>query len=184
MSRPDLAAEMFAAAMAIQIRHLEALEALGVPRRTSCEATRRGALGVARVSDADDGLYSLGEGDPHLILPVFDDGELVDLCAFRSANPEHWLLRTGCGWALGLERGLGVHSWGDPVPIAVSPLDWLRQDTAGLCVVDWTAPELSYLLELPHIVCASGALASRLRVTLTKPVRVPEISVGGMKLAA
>lgn len=185
MSGPDLERELCEAAHAVTHAHLKQMVALGVGWPTIGELGRNHyGFGVARMCDAGDGLYHPGDDEPHLILPVFENGELVDLCAFRSDDPLNWLLRTGCGWALGLEWGLGRHTWGDPVPLAVSPLDWLRGGAEGLCILDWDAPEVHYLADLPHVVCSSPDLARRLRSALAKPVRFPEISVKETRLAA
>lgn len=185
MSGPDLSAELRAAAFAVKQPHLDRLRSLDVPWSVIGELGRdHFGFGVARVCDAGDGLFHPGEGDLHLVLPVYEDGELVDLVAIRSSDPLNWLLRTGHGWVLGLEWGLGRHTWGDPVPLAVSPLDWLRQGAEGLCILDWDAPELRYLTDLPHLVCSSDALAKRLCAALATPVRFPTISVGETRLAA
>lgn len=182
-----LEAEFAVARRSLKIAHLRALECLGVSRGTLAEFNRDFGFGVVKAIEhpSEPGLYILDpEGAPHLLLPAWEDGELVDLLAFRSAEPRQWLLRSGQGWALGLEDGLGPHCWGDSVPLAVSPLDWLRQGTVGLCVLDWDAPELLYLLEVPHIVCASDELAARLRASLSRPIGFPEITVGETRLAA
>lgn len=186
MNRPDLAAELETAGRAVSIRHFHALEGLGVPRGPLCDAWRYGVgFGVQRVEDAGDGLYYLsGDGESHLILPVYENEELVDLCAFRSAEPGGWLLRTGLGWALGVACGLEPHSWGDPVPLAVTPLDWLRHGGCGLCVLDWSAPEIRYLVGVPHLVCETAAHADRLRAALARPVTFPKISIQDLALAA
>lgn len=180
-----LDAELGAAGRSTSILHFRLLESLGVSRETVCDIMRHDyGFGVQRVTAADDGLYVPGNGEMHLILPVRDNGELVDLCAMRSADPAGWLLRTGYGWALGLERGLEPHSWGDPVPVWLTPLSWLRAGCAGLVVLDWDAPEVRYLAGLPNLVCETAAQASRLREALTVPVRLPQISTMETRLAA
>lgn len=181
----DIERELQDAAHAVTQAHLRRMVALGVGWPTIGELGRdHYGFGVASVCDAGDGLFHPGDGELRLILPVYEDGELLDLCAFRSDDPLDWLLRTGCGWALGLEWGLCRHTWGDPVPLAVSPLDWLRGGAEGLCILDWDAPELRYLTELPHIICSTDALADQLKAALAKPVRFPEISVKETRLAA
>jgi len=179
MNRPDLEAELASAGRAVSIRHFRALEAMGVPRDPLCDSWRHGhGFGVKRVTDAGNGLYyPAGEGETHLILPVYEDGALVDLCAFRSVDPKGWMLRTGLGWALGVERGLEPHTWGDVVPLALTPLEWLQQGSVGLCVLDWDAPEVRYLVGVPHIVCSTPEHGETLRRALSTPVRFPNISV-------
>lgn len=171
------------AATFLHFTHL--VETFGVPQATAAELRlRHWGWGVVSATDAGDGLFYPGEGPLHLVLPVYEAGELVDLCAFRSADPTRWLLRTGCGWALGLEDGFERLTWREVVPLAVSPLEWLQAGADGLCVLDWDAPEIHDLLAVPHLVCSSPELANHLKRSLAKPVRFPEISVGGMDLAA
>ena len=184
LDRLDLAGEMAAANQAAGFAHLRRLNALGVGRHYLAEMGLRQSFGSVRATAAEDGVYLPGEGSTHLLLPVVEDGTLVDLCAFRSPAPGAWLLRTGLGWALGLERGLERHTWGDPVPIAATPLDWLRGDGEGLCILDWDAPEVRYLDELPEVICSSEALVAQLRTAISKPVRFPKISVREISLAA
>lgn len=183
MSRPDIDAELGDAFQDSSIAPLRQLEALGVSR-TVCAELGLNRWGVIRASEGEDGLYILGEGEPHLVLPVIDQGELVDLVAFRSSDPNRWLLRRGVGWALGLESGLERHTWGDPVPLAVSPLEWLQQGADGLCVLDWDAPEVHYLVGVPHLVCSNEHQAAMLRRALSRPVRFPAISVMEARCAA
>lgn len=181
----DLDAELRSANRALSIVHLRRLEGLGVSRDTIAEFGRhRPGFGFVHAADAGNGLYEPGGGIPHLVVPVYENDALVDLCAVRSDAPERWLLRTGLGWALGLERGLECHTWGDAVSLIATPLEWLQRDCDGLCVLDWDAPEVRYLIEVPHLVCSSAEVASLFRSALAKPKPFPTISVEGMSLAA
>lgn len=185
MRHNNLHAELRQAAEAVTHAHLRRLVDLGITWPTIGELGRdHYGFGVVRAREDVDGLFSPGDGDPHLLLPVFEDGELVDLVAFQSDDPTCWLLRNGTGWALGLEWGLGRHCWGDPVTIALTPLEWLRGGAEGLCILDWDAPEIHYLADIPRLVCATAELASCLRTALTKPVRFPNISIEETRLAA
>jgi hypothetical protein len=184
MSGPYLEVELAAAQGRVSFAHLRALERLGVPRSLICDLSRHGHIGVVLATSSGDGLYQPGEGAPQLVIPVYDEGALVDLCAFRSNDPNGWLLRTGLGWALGVEHGLEPHTWGDPVPLALSPLEWLQQGASGLCVLDWDAPEVRYLVGVPHLVCSDADHAATLRRALSTPVRLPQISVMETRLAA
>ena len=159
---------------------LHRLKALGVPWPTIAQMGHRHYFGgSARVIDIDDGLYApSSEGVPHLILPVFEGGELVDLVAFSSEQPLAWLLRLGSGWSLGLLDGLERHSWEQEVRLWASPLDWLRADCAGLCILDWSAPEVFELSRLSNIRCQDKRLAGRLREALSRPYRLPGITFG------
>ncbi len=185
MSAVDLDAEMRAAAKASSFIHAKALVGLGVSLDTVADLRRHHwGWGVAHAFDDGNGLYCPGEGPLHLVLPVYEDGELIDLCAFRSASPAGWLLRTGLGWVLGLKHGLEHHTRGDPVHLSVSPLEWLRRACDGLCVLDWDAPEVHYLSEVSHLICSSPELARCLTAALSRPVRFPEIVVEEVRRVA
>lgn len=174
----DLAAELAASAQGLRVTHLRALERMGVIRSTLAGFNRDYQFGVGCVVESSPGLFSFDpDAAPHLLLPVWDHGELIDLVAFRSGNPTGWLLRTGLGWALGVESGLERHTWGDVVPLAVSPLEWLQGGCQGLCILDWAAPEVHYLVGVRHLVCSNEHQAAMLRRALAKPVCFPAISV-------
>ncbi|MCA1653678.1 MAG: hypothetical protein ABR588_05965 [Sphingomicrobium sp.] len=159
---------------------LRRLQALGVPWSTIAHMGDRHFFGgTSRAIAIDDGLYAPScDGAPHLILPVFEDGELVDLVAFTSEQPLAWLLRIGVGWSLGLLDGFERHSWEPEVRLWASPLDWLRAGCDGLCVLDWSAPEVINLASLPSIRCQDHNLADRLKEALSRPYRLPVITYG------
>ena len=181
----NLSNEMRAAGRASTLLHFKHLLGLGVPRATVAELRRDDwGWGVANAVDVGDGLYCPGDGPLHLVLPVWDDGELIDLVAFRSGNPGDWKLRTGQGLALGLEHGWERHHWDDEVQLTLTPLDWLRNGAAGLCIVDWDAPDISMLASLPRIICPTRESAAQLRQALTRPQPLPPIIVKETRLAA
>lgn len=175
----DIGRELAEASEASTPMHYRRLLALGVRSETVAELRGLNGLGwgIARASPGKDGLYEPGEGEQHLVLPIAIDHVVVDLVAFRSATPDVWALRSGLGWALGVERGLERYTWGEPVILYETPLDWLRADKLGLCVLDWTAPELRYLRTLPEIECASERLAAVLRRHLRRDPHFPNITV-------
>jgi hypothetical protein len=177
---PDAARELRDLSLSATPTLLHRLKALGVSRDTLANMGARHYFGgAARIIDVDDGLYAPSdEGKPHLILPVFEEGELVDLVAFNSDQPLAWLLRLGTGWSLGLIDGFERHSWDQEVRLWASPLDWLRADRDGLCILDWSAPEVLELARLPTIRCQNRLLAERLKQALSRPYRLPTITIG------
>lgn len=182
----DLSSELFAAAGRVKQPALDRLKALGVgiSALADCPVC---PFGVTNAEALGDGLYQPCDGGPpHLILPVLEDGALVDLCAFRADDPGGWLLRTGNGWCLGLNEPVGLLTWRDSVSLFGTPLDWLRADMKGLCILDWSATEAIRTLDvLPHIICDTDATAANLHRALTRPVRLPRIStMKGIALAA
>ena len=185
--RADISRELRDLSLAARSPLPRRLRALGVSWPTIAHMGHRHYFGgSARVIDIDDGLYAPSdEGKPHLILPVVEVGELVDLVAFTSDQPMAWLLRLGTGWSLGLIDGFERHSWEDEVRLWASPLDWLRADRHGLCILDWSAPEVFNLSRLPNIRCQDDRLAERLRDALSRPLRLPTITYGeGLRDAA
>jgi hypothetical protein len=173
----DLKSELVAATLSTNELHWQLLRGLGVPFLTAANRRVRGqaAWGVAKAKAGEDGLFLIGEGVPHLLLPVIMDGELIDLVAFRSGNPNDWLLRTGLGWALGMDRGLEPYTWDDAPTLVETPLDWLRAECRGICVLDWSASELHSLKGIARLGCASDGLASTLRRHLIRDPNLPEI---------
>lgn len=177
---PDISRELSDLSLAAKPLLLHRLKALGVPWNTIAHMGARHQFGgSSRVIDVDNGMYAPSdEGTPHLILPVFEDCELVDLVAFTSDQPMAWLLRLGVGWSLGLIDGIERHSWEREVRLWASPLDWLRADQDGLCILDWSAPEVLELARLPSIRCQDRLLAERLKEALTRPYHLPVITYG------
>lgn len=181
----DVHAEMHAAGLASNIMHFRHLRALGVPLKAVAELRQHHwGWGVVRAVDGEAGLYLPGDGPLHLVLPVYEDGHLIDLVAFRSSEPGNWKLRTGLGLALGLERGWEPHRWEPQVELSNTPLDWLRNGTRGLCVVDWDAPELDMISTFPRLVCTDASTAAHMRHALTRQWQLPEISIKETRLAA
>lgn len=196
MDSAGLLREMGAATASVRQIHLDRLRSLGVGLDT---IAKMGAefypFGIVKAAPCGQGLYQPGEGVSHIVLPVVHDGALVDLCAFRSTNPDEWRLRTGNGWALGLEEGVGRWVWnspgdpgasppkhpvGCPPHIFGSPLDWLRGDCSGICVLDWRSPEIYQLDVLESVTVSDQATAKLLTTALTRPSRVPNIEVMGV----
>lgn len=197
----NLERELNAAASAVRQRHLDQIRGLGVSMAFVAEVGRDHApFGVTAVEAVGGGLYQPGAGMPHLILPVIEDHVLVDLCAVHSSNPSSWLLRTGNGWALGLKDGLnrwlwyspkGVNRFGEvrhqvgrPTHIFSSPIDWLQGAGEGICVLDWSAPEVRHLDVLPEVTCSDRETALLLEQALRRPARLPKISTMEVARAA
>jgi hypothetical protein len=179
--------ELWSAIRNVKQRHLDYLRAQGVSKLTIAElGSRHFSFGVANVSDDGAGLYVPDEdGAPHLVLPVYEDGVLVDLCAFTTAAPAKWKLRAGQGWALGLFDGFHRHWWHGGAILSSTPIDWLRNGAHGLCVLDWASPEVSRLADLETVEVENLTVANVLTKALTKPPRLPKITFGeGIRHAA
>lgn len=174
----DLRKEMEAAALAVgqmEIARLRKLGALNVP--VAEMGYRFHPLGVASVQPLDDGLFCFAEGSRRLIVPVWEDGELIDLLAVSTADPDDWWLRTGLGLSLGLYDGWEPWRWREVVPVHRNPLQWLQAGGDGLCVTNWAAPELYLLNDLAALSVTDATLAAKLREAVTRPVRAVPINI-------
>jgi hypothetical protein len=187
MSAGDLHAEMDAAGLCVLQGHLNHMRALGVSSCTIAEMGLAGwPFGIANVEPVGGGSYQPGEGFPHTILPVVEDGVLVDLVAFRSGAPDDWLLRTGHGFALGLPDGMAGYVraekdfWENSAHLFSNPLDWLRGGGSGICVLDWGSPEIYRLDMLAHVTVSDAATGQLLKQALCRPVRLPRIELMGV----
>lgn len=185
MKTADLSKEIATASQNVRQAHLDRIQALGVKSATIANlGATQPPFGVMAVDDIGGGIFQPGGLIPSIVQPVYDDGCLVDLIAWRSTDPARWLWRTGAAWALGLDS-INENSWTDkPLSIEATPLDWLRSGATGLCILDWQANELRKLLRVPCL-SAAPAIAHQLRGDLTKPLHFPRITAReGMRHAA
>lgn len=176
MNERDLSREIEAACSCVRQAHLDRIRALDV---TSTTIATLGAVqppfGVMAVEGIGGGIFQPGGETPAIVQPVYDGGCLIDLVAWRTNDPTAWLWRTGAAWALGVDA-IRLNSWTDaPLAIDATPLDWLRNGATGLCILDWSAPEIRQLLRVKSIT-AEPAIARQLRGALMKPVCFPEIT--------
>ncbi len=174
----DVHSELRALALATTGLAVRRLVALGISHLTIANmGLHHYSFGVGSCLDVDDGLFvPSNEGRVRLVLPVYDEGELVDLVALSTDRPHDTRLRTGEGWALGLERGIDDHRWDELLVLNSSPLDWMRAGCSGLCILDWDAPEIIQLMHFDEIHCEDRRLEPLLRSALARPSRMPNIS--------
>ncbi|WP_221795275.1 hypothetical protein [Aquisediminimonas sediminicola] len=172
----DLKSEIFTASSNVRQPHLDRLLSLGVsPATLGASGSSVPPFGVMACERLKDGYYQPCEGREHVIQPIYEMGDVIDLVAWRTDNPASWALRTGLGWCLG-HYLTGPH-WDcdQPTRFYATPLDWLRGGADGICVLDWGAPEIRELANL-HAIEADPDIADHLRSILSRPVRVPQIS--------
>jgi len=112
-------------------------------------------------------------GDGALIVPVFDDGLIVDLVACRVID-RRIATRHGAARALGedwIDRAI-LHR--TPLALFSDPLHWLMAGRHGAVVLDWRkAPFLFDGVEA--VACDSPALASRVRSATHQMTKRPQI---------
>lgn len=176
---PTIRRELTDAALSIGQLELAHLRKLGLLNPGVVEMGRHHhQFGIAKVEPVDGGLYTpSSSGVPAMIVPVFEGGDLIDLLAFRTAEPEHWWLRKGLGGLLGLWSGWGKHEWADSVRLHATPLEWLQAGGEGLCVVDWDAPELHRINTFQNVTVATVGLRGQLLDALKRPYRLVPVDV-------
>lgn len=183
----DLSSELKAAAGNVRQPVLDAMLKLGVSGRTIADlGSRQFPFGVMPGKIDHEGAFVPEEGPMHLIQPVMEGGEIIDLVAWASARPDRWGLRIGTGWALGLENVIEPGGWDAPsAHLVATPLDWLRGGAVATVILNWDAPEIEGLRYLGDVVCSDATVAGLLHAALSRPPLLPNISVmEGLRHAA
>ncbi len=120
---------------------------------------RAGDLGVQRITTTGRLYMPAPNGFPVLIVAAWSPAppsiyqavegpEILDLIAFRPDQPETWWRRIGePGLVLGSDNVDLAHVEGWPISLHQTPLDWLRADCRGACLLDhcearWTGSRL------------------------------------------
>jgi hypothetical protein len=158
----------------------ELLHASKVAREPRLEGVI-GALGLAHegslwgfdfVAFTESAYRPLLGGDGALIVPVFDDGLIVDLVACRVAD-RHIATRHGAARALG-EDWIDLAALNRSRLVLFSdPLRWLMAGRRGAVVLDWHQARV--LLDgVDRITCDSPALASRVHAVTRRMSQPPK----------
>ncbi len=127
----DLWEEFVEARLALRQCHLERLACLGVK---GVAVYKSGGVGVARVSTARDGTFRrYAGGAGAVILPVREYSRIIDLVAFRTAEPERFWVRAGLAEVLGFDHASACVELGRPLHVYQTPLSWLRAGGPGGC---------------------------------------------------
>ena len=109
---------------------------------------RAGGQAVARIGTVGRLWVPEPTGTPAFILPVWNGPSpsiyqavehplLIDLIAWRPDDSTRWWYRTGEGGALGIDNLDLAHTEGWPISFATTPLEWLRGDCRGACLLGY-----------------------------------------------
>ncbi len=174
MTSANLEAEMASAVSRVRQEHIDRMLALGVRGAAIADlGAIQPPFGISPALPERSHYYQPSDGPAHVIMPVMDMGDMIDLIAWRSTNPARWFWRTGLGWALGTDWLLP--RWDDgPVRLFATPLEWLANAGQGICILDWNAPEVREMAALESVE-ADQMVGRRLLAVLSKPVRLPRI---------
>ncbi|WP_022687178.1 hypothetical protein [Sphingomonas phyllosphaerae] len=185
MTGADLERLYASAVKNVRQPHLDRLRAAGV---TPATIARLGSayppFGVLCGEVERSNRFNAGEGKPHVIQPVVEGCGLIDLVAWRVGEPARWGLVSGLGWLLNADTCLGSRWDADKLTLHATPLDWLRADAHGGVVLDWHAPDLAWLRSFSLIECGDALLAISVRRALSKPRRLPVITVAEVRHVA
>ncbi len=121
---------------------------------------RAGDLGVERINASGRLYMPSADGFPAIILAIWspappsiycavENPVITDLIAFRTDAPVTWWYRIGeSDVVLGTDHLQIAHAAGWPISLATTPLDWLRANCCGACLLDhcearWTNQRLA-----------------------------------------
>ena len=122
------------------------LEQHGVTREA---IHRTGGMAVARISAPGRLWMPEPTGTPAFILPVWngpapsiycgvENPALIDMIAWRPDDPTRWWLRQGdIDAVLGADNLDLAHTEGWPICFATTPLEWLRGNCHGACLLGY-----------------------------------------------
>ena len=184
--RAPLALEAEKYTQAMTFNHTNRLRALGVQ---PFEAIADCVIGVAKVETMIGDMWQpIESGREFLTVAVREGSATTDIVAFDPRDATRWFLRKRGAWALGFDaieqaRGSFVKSE-TMLDLHMTPLDWLRADRTGVCVIDWTHEARATLLDCPHIRVFSKRAELALKSVLYRPARVPQIIVKGERQRA
>ncbi|MCZ6604843.1 MAG: hypothetical protein O7A03_06825 [Alphaproteobacteria bacterium] len=143
------------------------LTKFGVP----AEATP--IAGLDRIQNNGNWYWPDPDGQPFVILPAFDSGEVADLVAFQPHRPMNFKTRTGAVPMLGIDNT--ATNFG-PLRIWRHPLNYLRARLEGVVILSWGGA-------LPLLACCNEIIAEdvehgrEIRKRLSRPIALPKISV-------
>ena len=153
-----------------ELRIALSLAPIGVPAHAAEFAGR------ARIRVNGEYFEPCEDGFEANILPLIEDEWTCDLLAYDPKRPDRWWLRLGVGWALGADN---AHERlpGEPLAVFRTPASWLAAGGTGVCVLDWTAPAASELLDA-DLHAEDVALGAKLDRHLSIQIR-PRVFVPG-----
>lgn len=185
MNGRDLESLYAAAVCNVRQPHLDRLRGAGVmPATIARLGTTYPPFGVLTGQVEASGRFLPGDGQAHVVQPVVESCALVDLVAWRVANPARWGLVNDLGWMLNADTCFASRWDGSHLSLCSTPLQWLRADAVGGVVLDWDSSDLCWLRGFERINCDNDMLAATLRRSLTKPTRLPAIRSQGVQHVA
>ena len=151
-----------------------ALQACGLPTTT--------VWGVSFVEIDAHHYAPVAGGKPAIIVPLFEDGALLDLVA-TGLQTRTTRTRAGIATVLGQEWIDHAKETETTVRLFGDPIEWLRNGRRGAVVVDWRAARHA-LADVPGIACETEFLAAQVERAMQQPVSLPKLFVREANRAA
>lgn len=149
-----------------------------VPKAFLAGAMAADMLGADDIAVKDGRWERRFRGERAIVLPVFGaTGDIVDLVAFRTEAPKSfWTFGAGAPM-LGFEELERAHHFGEPLAVHETPLEWLKAESTGIVILDWTHYWPAYFGGIAKITTTNYAFGLRLTQMLENPLPTPEVMV-------
>jgi hypothetical protein len=150
-----------------------------ISQGVSCRAMlEKPCLRASQVRFLENETFKFAEdGDRALVFRVFDCGTQVDLVAWSHRQKQLATWR-GFAFALGQDNisNTATYFAGSALHVHRTPLDWLKADRFGICIVQ---PRFAYahLGNVPRLICPDETHARELETWLQPPKPRAEILV-------
>jgi hypothetical protein len=131
--------------------------------------------GVAFVEIDEHNYAPAAGGKPAIIVPLFEDGALLDLVA-TGLETRSTRTRAGIATVLGREWLDRAKDTETTVRLFADPIEWLRNSCRGAVIVDWRSARFA-LSDVPGIACENELLAERVKRAMQQPVHLPKLFV-------
>lgn len=132
-------------------------------------------FGVAFVEIDGHHYAPVAGGKPAIIIPLFHDGELLDLVA-TGLQTRAMRTREGVATVLGREWIDHAKETETTLRLFGDPIEWLRNGGRGAVVVDWRSARHA-LADVPGIACGSEFLAAQVERAMRQPIHIPRLFV-------
>jgi len=159
---------------------------VGITPETIARLGSFAPLGVGRIHEGKDGLFEhCVDGERRIIVPVWENGGVIDLIAVNPGQPGRWSWRIGQGWALGADEFVRPRFEDGPVDVLPTPMAWLRDGARATAILDFDSPELVPALRTCGSIQTDTKTARLIRLAFARPRPLPEIIVArGARYAA
>jgi hypothetical protein len=120
-----------------------------------------------------NGLFDFGGDTISIVVEIFadDDESTVDLCGWPVNRPHAFATAIGKGSVMGAVNIANPTSWafGEYLEVHKTPLEWLKADCRGVCILDYRVAPYDLSQALGPILAQDERHAAELKWLLCKP---------------